>query len=92
MRSKTNQVIILKNFTSPEIQQAIIILKNPFTENESRIVAEAEEVIDRYLEKRRLESASGRRAGGVLACVVGAGLCIAALAVYGAVQLIGTIM
>lgn len=87
MKNVTRQVLILKNFSSPEIQQAIIILKNPLCENETKIVAEAEMVIDAYLEKRRRKDGPQDKGGAALAAVIALGMFVTGLAVYGAVCL-----
>lgn len=87
MKNVTRQVLILKNFSSPEIQQAIIILKNPLCENETKIVAEAESVIDAYLEKRRRKDSAADKGGAILTGVIAFGMFVTGLAVYGAVCL-----
>jgi hypothetical protein len=90
MKDSTRQVLILKNFSSPEIQQAIIILRGSTHENEAHIVAEAEQVIDNYMKKSRA-GAEGP-AGRVLAAVMIFGAAVLALAVYGGVELVGRLM
>ncbi len=86
MKDTMKQVIILNNFSLPEIQQAIIILRNPVLQDETRIVMEAERVIEGYLSRRRKKE--NRPAGAVLLAAVMLGIAVTALAVYGAVALI----
>ena len=90
MKNDTKQVIILNKFSSPEIQQAIIILKNPHTENETGIVQEAERVIDEYLKSRRSGvCVEDKKAGAILAGVIALGMIITGLAVYAIIHLAG---
>ena len=92
MKNDTKRVLILNKFSSPEIQQAIVILKNPNPRNETEIVREAERVIDEYLHKRRCTAPAPDRTGGrILAAVVALGIVISALAVDGGVHLLASI-
>ena len=52
MKNKTHKVVILDNFSSPYIQQAIIILKNK-QGNEDNILREAEKIVNRYIERNK---------------------------------------
>ena len=87
MKDMTKKVLILNNFTSPYIQQAIIILRRHDPENETRIILEAEHVIEDYFRRERGEGEDSP-AYGALAAIIASGLVITCLAVYGAVQLI----
>ena len=49
MKNTTKQVVILDNFASPYIHQAILILKNYNPEIEDKIVEEAERIVSEYL-------------------------------------------
>ncbi len=92
MKNDTKRVLILNKFSSPEIQQAIVILKNPNPHNETEIVREAERIIDEYLQKRRCSAPASDRAGGIiLVAVVTLGIVISALAVYGGIHLLTSI-
>lgn len=51
MKNSTKQVVILDNFTSPYIHQAILILKDYTPAAESKIVAEAEQIVASYFQK-----------------------------------------
>ena len=53
MKNSTHKVVILENLTSPYIHQAIIVLKNYEPINESKVIFEAEKIVDDYLRKTR---------------------------------------
>lgn len=93
MKNNTKQVIILNKFSSPDIQQAIIILKNNACENETKIILEAENVINQYLENHyNQELKTDKKSDRILGIVIAVGMIITALAIYGAVYLIKNIL
>lgn len=49
MKNSTRQVVILDNFSSPYIHQAILILKDYNPSLEDKVIEEAERVVSRYL-------------------------------------------
>ncbi len=49
MKNTTKQVVILDNFQSPYIHQAILILKEYNPELEGKIIEEAEKIVSGYL-------------------------------------------
>lgn len=51
MKDMTKQVVILNNFTSPYIHQAIIVLKDYNPALEDQVLHDAEKVVSNYLEK-----------------------------------------
>lgn len=51
MKEMTQKVVILNNFSSPYISQAIIVLKDYNPRLEGKIIADAEEIVSRYIEK-----------------------------------------
>ena len=51
MRNNTKQVMILDNFSSPYIHQAILILKDYNPALEDKVIEEAERVVSEYLNK-----------------------------------------
>lgn len=51
MKNSTKQVVILDNFSSPYIYQAILILKDYNPALEDKVIAEAEKVVSDYLNK-----------------------------------------
>lgn len=51
MKELTKKVVILNNFSSPYVSQAIIILKDYNPKLESRAISDAENVVSRYIEK-----------------------------------------
>ena len=86
MKERTKQVLILNNLNLPEVQQAIIILRDHVEADGTHIIIEAERIIESYLSKRRKKEA--RPTGAVLAAAVVVGIAITALAVYGGIMLI----
>lgn len=56
MKDTTKQVMILNNFASPYISEAIIILKEYRPELDTKVVREAERIVENYLNKK-----NGRR-------------------------------
>lgn len=53
MKNITKQVVILDNFTSPYIHQAILILKDYNPSLEGKIIEEAENIVGQYLNTGR---------------------------------------
>lgn len=51
MRELTKKVIILNNFTSPYISQAIIVLKDYNPKLESKAIEDAEMIVSKYIER-----------------------------------------
>lgn len=51
MKNTTKQVVILDNFASPYIHQAILILKNYSPDVEDKIIEDAERIVSEYLNK-----------------------------------------
>ena len=49
MKNTTHRVVILKNINSEIISQAILILKNSEGFSESTVLAEAERVVEKYM-------------------------------------------
>ena len=61
MKNTTHRVVILKNINSDLISQAILILKNPDAVSESAVLAEAERVVEKYMNSGVIrEEKSGR--------------------------------
>jgi len=61
MKNTTHRVVILKNINSDLISQAILILKNPDAVSESAVLAEAERVVEKYMNSGAIrEEKSGR--------------------------------
>jgi len=51
MKELTQKVVILNNFSSPYISQAIIVLKDYNPKLEGKVIADAEQIVSRYIEK-----------------------------------------
>ena len=61
MKNTTHRVVILKNINSDLISQAILILKNPDAVSEPAVLAEAERVVEKYMNSGVIrEEKSGR--------------------------------
>ena len=56
MKELTKKVVILNNFSSPYVSQAIIILKDYNPKLESRAIADAETIVSRYIERTQKKS------------------------------------
>lgn len=51
MRDMTKKVVILNNFSSPYISEAIIVLKEYNPKLEGKVIADAEKIVSDYIEK-----------------------------------------
>lgn len=51
MKELTKKVVILNNFTSPYISQAIIVLKDYNPKLEGKAIEDAEIIVSRYIER-----------------------------------------
>jgi len=54
VKNTTKKVVILENITSPYIHQAIIVLNDYNPSKESKIITDAEKIVNDYLEKNLL--------------------------------------
>lgn len=52
MKNTTRKVLILKNVNSEVIEQAILILKDSTPEGDSRVIREAEKIVEKYMDKK----------------------------------------
>lgn len=50
MKNTTHRVMILRNVNSSLIEQAILILKDGAENNETGVMAEAEKIVEKYME------------------------------------------
>lgn len=53
MKNATHRVVILKDFNSELISQAIIFLKDSCSESEAKILEEAEKVVEKYMQTQK---------------------------------------
>lgn len=58
MKNATHRVVILKNCNSDLISQAIFFLKDSGAQPESRILAEAEKIVEKYMNNGTLTTAN----------------------------------
>jgi len=52
MKNATHRVVILKNCNSDLISQAIFFLKDSKNESDTKILAEAEKIVEKYMSSR----------------------------------------
>lgn len=53
MRELTKKVVILNNFSSPYISQAIIVLKDYNPKLENKAIEDAEAIVGKYIERMK---------------------------------------
>jgi len=51
VKNSTRKVVILDNITSPYIQQAIIVLNEKAVLSESKVISDAERIVNEYLKR-----------------------------------------
>ena len=51
MKDFTKKVVILNNFSSPYISEAIIVLKDYNPQLESKVIADAEKIVSDYIKR-----------------------------------------
>lgn len=51
MKELTKKVVILNNFSSPYVSQAIIIFKDYNPKLENKAISDAEQIVSKYLER-----------------------------------------
>lgn len=74
MKELTKKVVILNNFSSPYVSQAIIVLKDYNPKLEGRAVADAEMIVGRYIEQLKKNGQpikAARKKGKILKIIVG---------------------
>ena len=79
MKELTKKVVILNNFTSPYISQAIIVLKDYNPKLEGKAVADAEMIVSRYIDRMQKNGQSTRTArkkGSLLKIFLGLALIV----------------
>lgn len=84
VKELTKKVVILNNFTSPYISQAIIVLKDYNPKLEGKAVADAEMIVSRYIDRMQKNGQSvktARKKGILLKIFIGLSIVIAFLAV-----------
>ncbi len=52
MKNTTRRVLILKNVNSELIEQAILILKDSAPDGDSKIIREAEKIVEKYMDNK----------------------------------------
>ena len=69
MKNTTHRVVILKNINSDIISQAILILKNAESVSESAVLADAEMIVEKYMNKSTpARKEKGGRTAAVFIC------------------------
>ena len=83
MKNTTHRVVILNNVNSEIISQAILVLKNSESVCDSAVLAEAERVVEKYMDSgiEYAEKSDGKFLVSLIAmsAVIFTGLCIFAL-------------
>ena len=82
MRNSTHKVVILNKVNSEIISQAIFILKNPDGLCESAVLAEAERVVEKYMQDTSAPTEKGGQfmvAFISIAIVILTGICVFAV-------------
>ncbi|MBQ6906745.1 MAG: hypothetical protein IJR79_02315 [Clostridia bacterium] len=83
MKNTTHRVVILNNVNSEIISQAILVLKNSESVCDSAVLAEAERVVEKYMDSgtEYTEKSDGKFLVTLIAmsAVIFTGLCIFAL-------------
>ena len=77
MKELTKKVVILNNFSSPYISQAIIVLKDYNPKLESKVVADAEMIVSRYIDRMQKNGQpprTARKKGSLLKIFIGLAL------------------
>lgn len=80
MKELTKKVIILNNFSSPYVSQAIVVLKDYNPRLEGKAIADAEEIVSKYIERMQKSgqpARAARKKGRFLKIVIGLALCAA---------------
>ncbi len=86
MKELTKKVVILNNFSSPYVSQAIIVLKDYNPKLEGRAVADAEMIVGRYIEQLKKNGQpvkAVRKKGKILKIIVGLIIAVLICAVIG---------
>lgn len=52
VKNTTRKVLILKNVNSELIEQAILILKDSAPDGDSKVIQEAEKIVEKYMDKK----------------------------------------
>ncbi len=78
MKNLSKQVVILDKISSPYIHQAIIILKDYSPEHHDKIMAEAEQIVSSYFDRKPDNIYIGRKSKnyGLKCAVIGFCICL----------------
>lgn len=85
MKNTTRKVLILKNVNSELIEQAFLILKDSASDGDSKVVREAEKVVEKYMGKKsekKREEKRNKSTATVWLCVLSFGLGMLAVAFF----------
>lgn len=78
MKDTTKKVVILNNFVSPYVSEAIIILKDYDPRLDTRAIADAEKIVSAYIEKLDAKKAIPKRRGKTRRLKIAAAFLVAA--------------
>lgn len=84
MRDITKKVVILNNFVSPYVSEAIIILRDYDPRLEAKAIADAEKIVSDYIEKinKQTVKPSARKKSKLVKCMIILAAAAAAAAIY----------
>lgn len=83
MKELTKKVVILNNFSSPYVSQAIVILKDYNPKLEGKVISDAEMIVSKYIEKIQ-KNEQPRRVARPRAKILKIFLCLCAIGVIAA--------
>jgi len=85
MKNTTRKVLILKNVNSELIEQAFLILKDSASDGDSKVVREAEKIVEKYMGKKsdkKREEKKYKFMATIWFCALSFGLGMLALAFF----------
>lgn len=85
MKNTTRRVFILKNVNSEIIEQAFLILRDSAPDGDSKVIREAEKIVEKYMGKKaekKREERKAKSAVTLLLCALSFGLGMLAIAFF----------
>ncbi len=85
MKNTTRRVFILKNVNSEIIEQAFLILRDSASDGDSKVIREAEKIVEKYMGKKtekKKEEKKNKSAATLWLCVLSFGLGMLAIAFF----------
>ena len=85
MKNTTRRVFILKNVNSEIIEQAFLILRDSAPDGDSKVIREAERIVEKYMGKKtekKKEERKAKSAATLWLCALSFGLGMLAIAFF----------